>query len=100
MLAAISQAFAYVSAGSQSKVEVDARPRLINPSCISLPVLTHSAISPVDAEPTYDFIPKDEIIRTTCSLPHLHFACRQTGAYSAVSKPPKQIRRRDRARIG
>jgi hypothetical protein len=45
-----------------------------------LAVLTRSAISAVDAEPTYDLIPKNEIIRHMQS-PHLHYACRQTGAY-------------------
>jgi hypothetical protein len=40
------------------------RTSLIGQLLMHLPaVLTHSAISPVDAEPTYDFIPKDKIIR-------------------------------------
>jgi hypothetical protein len=45
---------------------------LIRQLLMHLPaVLTHSAISPVNAEPTHEFIPKDEIIRHIRS-PHLH----------------------------
>jgi len=43
-------------------IEVRSTPSIGLP-LVHLPaVLTHSAVSPVDAEPTYDFVPKYEII--------------------------------------
>jgi hypothetical protein len=68
MPAAISQAFAYVS--SWLPVEGRRTSLITQPLVHLAAVLARFAISPVDAESTYDFIPKYEIIRHMRS-PHI-----------------------------